>query len=61
MSLHFSYGARSLCFYLYGLFCFMVFTGKVIVDGRVVSKAGTPVSNSSVVEIKAEVPKYVCR
>lgn len=39
----------------------MVFTGKVIVDGRVVSKAGTPVSNSSVVEIKAEVPKYVCR
>lgn len=38
-----------------------ILQGKVIVDGRVVSKAGTPVSNSSVVEIKAEVPKYVCR
>ncbi|THU46656.1 hypothetical protein C4D60_Mb09t07210 [Musa balbisiana] len=38
-----------------------ILQGKVIVDGRVVSKSGTPVSDSSVVEIKAEVPKYVCR
>lgn len=30
-------------------------------DGRVVNKAGTPVSEKSIVEIKAEVPKYVCR
>ncbi|URE29596.1 FtsJ-like methyltransferase [Musa troglodytarum] len=38
-----------------------ILQGKVIVDGRVVSKAGTPVSDSSVVEIKAQIPKYVCR
>lgn len=35
--------------------------GKVFVDGKVVNKAGTPVSEKAVVEIKAEVPKYVCR
>jgi len=35
--------------------------GKVIVDGRVVNKAGTQVSDKSVIEIKAEIPKYVCR
>ena len=35
--------------------------GKVFVDGKVVNKAGTPVSDKAVVEIKAEVPKYVCR
>ncbi|GFP91188.1 putative rRNA methyltransferase yqxc, partial [Phtheirospermum japonicum] len=35
--------------------------GKVIVDGKVVNKSGTPISDKSVVEIKAEVPKYVCR
>ncbi|KAG8388835.1 hypothetical protein BUALT_Bualt02G0166300 [Buddleja alternifolia] len=35
--------------------------GKVIVDGKVVNKCGSPVSNKSVVEIKAEIPKYVCR
>ena len=35
--------------------------GKVFVDGKVVNKAGTPVSEKSVVEIIAEVPKYVCR
>lgn len=35
--------------------------GKVLVDGRVINKAGTPVSEKSVVEIKAEIPKYVCR
>ncbi|XP_020249868.1 uncharacterized protein LOC109827284 isoform X2 [Asparagus officinalis] len=38
-----------------------IIQGKVFVDGKVVSKAGTPVSDKSVVEIKAEVPKYVCR
>ncbi|KAF9593109.1 hypothetical protein IFM89_020173 [Coptis chinensis] len=35
--------------------------GKVLVDGKVVNKAGTPISDKAVVEIKAEVPKYVCR
>lgn len=35
--------------------------GKVFVDGKVVYKAGTPISDKAVVEIKAEVPKYVCR
>ncbi|CAA2954958.1 16S rRNA (cytidine(1409)-2 -O)-methyltransferase [Olea europaea subsp. europaea] len=35
--------------------------GKVVVDGKVVNKAGTPISDKAVVEIKAEVPKYVCR
>ncbi|KAL3651919.1 hypothetical protein CASFOL_004921 [Castilleja foliolosa] len=34
---------------------------KVFVDGKVVNKSGTPISDKSVVEIKAEVPKYVCR
>ncbi|XP_038989576.1 hemolysin A isoform X2 [Phoenix dactylifera] len=38
-----------------------IIQGKVFVDGRVVNKAGTPVSEKSIVEIKAEVPKYVCR
>ncbi|XP_038702842.1 putative rRNA methyltransferase YqxC isoform X2 [Tripterygium wilfordii] len=37
------------------------FPGKVFVDGKVVNKAGTPVSNKAVVEIMAEIPKYVCR
>ncbi|KAM0940072.1 putative methyltransferase [Dioscorea sansibarensis] len=36
-----------------------IMQGKVLVDGRVVSKAGTPVSDKSIVEIKAEIPKYV--
>jgi 23S rRNA (cytidine1920-2'-O)/16S rRNA (cytidine1409-2'-O)-methyltransferase len=31
------------------------------VDGRVVNKAGTQVSDKSIIEIKAEIPKYVCR
>ncbi|GER37248.1 unnamed protein product [Striga asiatica] len=35
--------------------------GKVIVDGKVVNKSGTPISDKAIVEIKAEVPKYVCR
>ncbi|GMN50180.1 hypothetical protein TIFTF001_019339 [Ficus carica] len=35
--------------------------GKVFVDGKVVNKAGTPVPDKAVVEIRAEVPKYVCR
>lgn len=35
--------------------------GKVFVDGKMVNKAGSQVSDKSVVEIIAEVPKYVCR
>ncbi|KAK3031843.1 hypothetical protein RJ639_035980 [Escallonia herrerae] len=35
--------------------------GKVFVDGKRVNKAGTPVSDKAVVEIMAEIPKYVCR
>lgn len=35
--------------------------GKVTVDGRVVNKAGTPISDKANVEIIAEIPKYVCR
>ncbi|KAI3732652.1 hypothetical protein L1987_63859 [Smallanthus sonchifolius] len=38
-----------------------IIQGKVIVDGKVVTKAGHPVSDKAVVEIKAEIPKYVCR
>ncbi|XP_050204648.1 uncharacterized protein LOC126654731 [Mercurialis annua] len=38
-----------------------ILQGKVFVDGKKVNKAGTPVSDKSVVEIMAEVPKYVCR
>lgn len=38
-----------------------ILQGKVFVDGKVANKAGTPVSEKSVVEIIAEVPKYVCR
>ncbi|GLT94329.1 hypothetical protein SLE2022_120750 [Rubroshorea leprosula] len=38
-----------------------ILQGKVYVDGKVVNKAGTPVSERAVVEIIAEVPKYVCR
>ncbi|XP_062173840.1 uncharacterized protein LOC133879331 [Alnus glutinosa] len=38
-----------------------ILQGKVFVDGKVVNKAGTPVSEKAVVQIKAEVPKYVCR
>ncbi|KAM5562904.1 hypothetical protein ABKV19_017869 [Rosa sericea] len=38
-----------------------ILQGKVLVDGKVVNKAGTPVSDKSVVKIMAEVPKYVCR
>ncbi|XP_028053147.1 uncharacterized protein LOC114257566 isoform X2 [Camellia sinensis] len=38
-----------------------ILQGKVFVDGKLVNKAGTPVSDEAVVEILAEVPKYVCR
>ncbi|KAK1353105.1 Bacterial hemolysin-related [Heracleum sosnowskyi] len=38
-----------------------ILQGKVFVDGKVIHKAGTPVSDKSVVEINAEIPKYVCR
>ncbi|KAL9671390.1 hypothetical protein QQ045_008958 [Rhodiola kirilowii] len=34
--------------------------GKVFMDGKKLTKAGTPVSDKSAVEIQAEVPKYVC-
>ncbi|OMO59260.1 hypothetical protein COLO4_34269 [Corchorus olitorius] len=36
-------------------------SSKVYVNGKVVNKAGTPVSDKAVVEIMAEIPKYVCR
>ncbi|KAL4435580.1 hypothetical protein ABPG77_002543 [Micractinium sp. CCAP 211/92] len=35
--------------------------GKVLVNGRPVLKAGTPVSDASTVVITAEQPKFVCR
>jgi len=35
--------------------------GKVLVNDRVVTKAGTPVPKGAVVRINAEQPKYVCR
>ncbi|KAK2965804.1 hypothetical protein RJ640_025313 [Escallonia rubra] len=38
-----------------------ILQGKVFVDGKRVNKAGTPVSDKAVVEIMAEIPKYVCR
>ncbi|XP_065623250.1 uncharacterized protein LOC111999438 isoform X1 [Quercus suber] len=38
-----------------------ILQGKVSVDGKVVNKAGTPVSEKAVVQIMAEIPKYVCR
>ncbi|RAL43380.1 hypothetical protein DM860_012521 [Cuscuta australis] len=38
-----------------------ILQGKVLVDGKIVTKAGTPIPEKAVVEIIAEVPKYVCR
>ncbi|KAK5784201.1 uncharacterized protein LOC108471051 [Gossypium arboreum] len=38
-----------------------ILQGKVCVNGKVVNKAGTPVSDKAVLEIIAEIPKYVCR
>lgn len=38
-----------------------ILQGKVYVNGKIVNKAGTPVSHKAVVEIMAEIPKYVCR
>ncbi|CAH9121155.1 unnamed protein product [Cuscuta epithymum] len=38
-----------------------ILQGKVLVDGKVVNKAGTPIPDKATVEIIAEVPKYVCR
>ena len=46
---------------LSSIFNLLNFIGKVHVNGRVVNKAGTQVSDKSVIEIKAEIPKYVCR
>lgn len=39
----------------------VVYEGKVLVDGRRVSKAGMPVASTANIKITAEVPKYVCR
>ncbi|KAL1558714.1 carnosine N-methyltransferase [Salvia divinorum] len=38
-----------------------IIQGKVIVDGKVINKCGAQISDKSVVDIHAEVPKYVCR
>jgi 23S rRNA (cytidine1920-2'-O)/16S rRNA (cytidine1409-2'-O)-methyltransferase len=38
-----------------------IMQGKVKVDGVVVTKAGTPVSEAAIIEVDAAVPKYVCR
>lgn len=38
-----------------------ILQGKVLVDDKVVSKAGTPVKPGQRVVINAEQPKYVCR
>lgn len=38
-----------------------ILQGKVFVNGKLVNKAGAPTSDKAVVEIKAEIPKYVCR
>ncbi|KAG5071787.1 hypothetical protein JHK86_006998 [Glycine max] len=38
-----------------------ILQGKVYVDGKVINKAGTPVPDKAVVEIIADIPKYVCR
>ncbi|MCD7463973.1 hypothetical protein HAX54_051859 [Datura stramonium] len=35
--------------------------GKVLVDGKVITKAGTQIPDKAIVEIMAEIPKYVCR
>lgn len=51
------FDAYSSVFLWYGT----AFSGKVFVDGKMVDKAGTPVSEKANVEILAEVPKYVCR
>lgn len=49
---------KVLLFYMIDNICT---AGKVYVNGKVINKAGTPVSEKSVVEIMAEIPKYVCR
>ncbi|KAJ0112564.1 hypothetical protein Patl1_03169 [Pistacia atlantica] len=41
--------------------CYGTGPGKVSVDGKMVNKAGTPISDKAIVQINAEVPKYVCR
>ena len=38
-----------------------ILDGKVFVDNQKVTKAGAQVGASAVVEIRAEVPKFVCR
>ncbi|GMH02425.1 hypothetical protein Nepgr_004264 [Nepenthes gracilis] len=38
-----------------------IIQGKVYVNGKIVNKAGTPISDKAVIEIMAEIPKYVCR
>lgn len=46
---------------LWQLSSFLYVSGKVFVNGKVVNKAGAPVSDQANVEIIAEIPKYVCR
>lgn len=38
-----------------------ILQGKVLVDGKVITKAGTQIPDKAIVEIMAEIPKYVCR
>ncbi|KAM3326049.1 putative rRNA methyltransferase YqxC [Capsicum chacoense] len=38
-----------------------ILQGKVLVDGKVITKAGSQIPDKAVVEIMAEIPKYVCR
>ncbi|XP_060673388.1 uncharacterized protein LOC132799271 [Ziziphus jujuba] len=38
----------------------LILQGKVFVDGKLVNNAGTPISDKAVVEMLAEIPKYVC-
>lgn len=35
--------------------------GKVVVNGKVITKAGTSVASNATVQITAENPKFVCR
>lgn len=46
---------------IFSLCLLFLASGKVFVNGKLANKAGNPVSDDAVVEIRAEVPKYVCR
>ncbi|KAK3011538.1 hypothetical protein RJ639_011578, partial [Escallonia herrerae] len=58
-----NHGYYKFNFYILYILMILGFSrlGKVFVDGKRVNKAGTPVSDKAVVEIMAEIPKYVCR